>query len=485
MKKWIGFWCFLFPVLSFAAVENIVATEEAFAALKSDGSVVVWGSVSGGGSPGVATYNDKDERWDVAALDSSLLASGVKKIYSNGYAFAAIKTGGAVVTWGNSETGGNSSAVASALASGVVSIVGTKTGYWEQGAFAALKSDGSVVVWGDPTIGGRASVHNWRAGTDTPSYTDLAPEALSSGVTKIVSSRESFAALKSDGSVVTWGVDIYGGSPIIYRNIARHRKRDISLFLEDGVVDIFSTEGAFAALKEDGSLVTWGYFEFGGDSSLLEAELGGFGATTKVVAVATTRGAFAAIRSDASVVTWGEGRLDGGDSSSVASDLAANIASIVPNDRAFAAITTGGGIVSWGYFEDQQEDIALVANPITSGVSQVFANHNAFAALKSDGSVVSWGWGVSDNATIGATELTSGVTTIVGHPRGREFAALKSDGTVLNWGRDKKVTVFGSGSNITKLFANKHAFAALKSDGTVVVWGDEESGGSLTGVTGL
>ena len=29
--------------------------------------------------------------------------------------------------------------------------------------------------------------------------------------------------------------------------------------------EIFSTLGAFAALKEDGSVVTWGYFEYGGD----------------------------------------------------------------------------------------------------------------------------------------------------------------------------------------------------------------------------
>ncbi len=55
-------------------------------------------------------------------------------------AFAALKTDGSVVTWGYSAYGGDSSAVAGSLTSGVVAIYST------QDAFAALKTDGSVVT---------------------------------------------------------------------------------------------------------------------------------------------------------------------------------------------------------------------------------------------------------------------------------------------------------------------------------------------------
>jgi hypothetical protein len=147
----------------------------AFAALKSDGSVVTWGSsVDGGNSSGVA----------------SQLRSGVEQIFSTYSAFAALKSDGSVVTWGESSSGGDSSGVASQLRSGVEQIFSTYS------AFAALKSDGSVVTWGTDWGGGNSSGE---------------ASQLRSGVEQIFSTYFAFAALKSDGSVVTWGESSSGG----------------------------------------------------------------------------------------------------------------------------------------------------------------------------------------------------------------------------------------------------------------------------------
>jgi hypothetical protein len=88
-----------------SGVTQIFATEYAFAALKSDGSVVTWGA-DGGDSSTVA----------------SQLASGVAQIFATASAFAALKTDGSVVTWGIGSAGGNSSAVATKLASGVIAM---------------------------------------------------------------------------------------------------------------------------------------------------------------------------------------------------------------------------------------------------------------------------------------------------------------------------------------------------------------------------
>ena len=52
------------------------------------------------------------------------------------------------MTWGESFNGGDSTSVSSQLASGVTALYSTAS------AFAALKSDGSVVTWGDPNYGG-------------------------------------------------------------------------------------------------------------------------------------------------------------------------------------------------------------------------------------------------------------------------------------------------------------------------------------------
>ncbi|MEB3301058.1 MAG: hypothetical protein VKN56_03715 [Cyanobacteriota bacterium] len=79
---------------------------------------------------------------------ASQLRTGVTQIFSTGRAFAALKSVGSVITWGNFYVGGESSGVASQLRSGVTQIFSNR---W---AFAALKSDGSVITWGDPSDGG-------------------------------------------------------------------------------------------------------------------------------------------------------------------------------------------------------------------------------------------------------------------------------------------------------------------------------------------
>ena len=72
--------------------------------------------------------------------------------------------------------------------------------------------------------------------------------------------------------------------------------------------------GAFAAILEDGSVVTWGSTVVGGDSSAVQDQLKG------VKQIQATVGAFAAILEDGSVVTWGNAGA-GGDSSAVRDHL--------------------------------------------------------------------------------------------------------------------------------------------------------------------
>jgi hypothetical protein len=72
----------------------------------------------------------------------------------------------------------------------------------------------------------------------------------------------AFAALKADGSVVTWGSPSYLGD---INSVAQQ--------LSSGVSQIFSNQTAFAALKADGSVVTWGNNLSGGDSSAVASQL--------------------------------------------------------------------------------------------------------------------------------------------------------------------------------------------------------------------
>ena len=80
---------------------------------------------------------------------------------------------------------------------------------------------------------------------------------------------------------------------------------------------IQATECAFAAILGNGSVVTWGGAELGGDSRAVQGQL------RNVQAIQATGGAFAAILvGNGSVVTWGDVELGGGgDSSAVQGQL--------------------------------------------------------------------------------------------------------------------------------------------------------------------
>jgi len=206
-------------------------------------------------------------------------------MYANGYVFAALKTDGTVVTWGDSYYGGDSSAVASKLTN-VKAIYSTSI------AFAALKTDGTVVTWGDSNGGGDSS----------------AVASKLTNVKAIYSTSIAFAALKTDGTVVTWGDSYSGGD-----------SSSVASQLTN-VKSIYSTYYTFAALKTDGTVVTWGSSSYGGDSSAVASQL------TNIKSIYSTGGAFAALKTDGTVVTWGSSSY-GGDSRAVANELT-NIKSI-------------------------------------------------------------------------------------------------------------------------------------------------------------
>ena len=281
-------------------------------------------------------------------------------------------------------------------------------------------------------------------------YGGIDPE-ITGGVVAVYSTFYAFAALKADGSVQAWGESSYGGT---------------NPGITGGVVAVYSTSSAFAALKSNGSIQVWGDSELGGSDP---------GITGGVIAVYSTESAFAALKSDGSVQVWGNS-YNGGDSSDVES-LTSGVVAVYSNYRSFAALKTGGSVVAWGH---STYGGATPAN-VNSGVVSIYSNYGAFAALKTDGSVVAWG--DSANGGLLTPEITGGVVSI--YSTDSAFAALKADGSVVTWGNSD---VGGSDPGITggvvSIYSTYYAFAALKTDGSVVAWGDSSYGGTDPGITG-
>ena len=80
----------------------------------------------------------------------------------------------------------------------------------------------------------------------------------------VVGTSQAFAALKEDGSVVTWGHAASGGNSNDPRNQ-----------LTGGVRHVVGNVRVFAEVKEDGSVVTWESPYHGGDSETVTSELSG------------------------------------------------------------------------------------------------------------------------------------------------------------------------------------------------------------------
>ena len=139
--------------------------------------------------------------------------------------------------------------------------------------------------------------------------------------------------------------------------------------------------GAFAAILADGSVVTWGNLDFGGDSFGVKDQLKG------VQQVHATSFAFAAILADGSVVTWGN-RISGCYSSGVKDQLK-GVQQVHATSRAFAAILADGSVVTWGD-PDSGGDSSGVKDQL-KGVQQVEGTERGYVAILADTSVVTWG----------------------------------------------------------------------------------------------
>ena len=105
------------------------------------------------------------------------------------------------------------------------------------------------------------------------------------GVVDIVSTNLAFAALYQDGSVVCWGAPRCGGKGPDH--------------LPHNVDALRATEGAFAAHHENGVVTTWGRPFFGGESEMVREEL------HDIQWLQTNATMVFAMRTDLAVIYWG------------------------------------------------------------------------------------------------------------------------------------------------------------------------------------
>jgi len=389
---------------------------------------------------------------------------------------AAIKTDGTLWTWGGNPAGqlGDNTVV------GKFTPIQTSAGgsNWKQVAIsiggnstAAIKTDGTLWIWGQGT--------NGQLGDNT-AITKSTPVTTFAGGTnwkQVANGTSHSAAVKTDGTLWTWGVNTNGQ---LGDNTTTTRSTPVTTFLGGtNWKQVACGQNHTAAIKTDGTLWTWGQ----GSSGQLGDNIG-IARTTPVTTivggsnwkqVSCGSNHTAAIKTDGTLWTWG---------------LGAN-GQLGRNSDAAARrtpITTFAGGTNW-------------ADTATGAPEELytFGGYNYTVAIKTDGTLWAWGQGTSgqlgDNAAI--TRSTPVTTFLggtnwkqVGASGGSHVAAIKTDGTLWTWGansngqlgdntaiaRSTPVQTFLGGTDWKQVATGGNSTAAVKTDGTLWTWGQGTNG---------
>jgi alpha-tubulin suppressor-like RCC1 family protein len=215
-------------------VVAVAAGSRSSMALKSDGTVVEWGTLTSGSAP--------------AGL------SGVVAIARGTDHALALKSNGTVVAWGYNSAGQTS--VPASLANVVGITASGSTSY-------ALKSDGTVVAWGWQTelpaglsgvvaidASSNGGVVALKADGTVVAWGFEGPPSGLGGVVSVAAGKNHRVALKADGTVVAWGAETTFTESGWIGNL-------VPWNLEN-VVAIAASDDATYAIRQDGSVVWWG-----------------------------------------------------------------------------------------------------------------------------------------------------------------------------------------------------------------------------------
>jgi alpha-tubulin suppressor-like RCC1 family protein len=291
---------------------------------------------------------------------------------------------------------------------------------------AAIKTDGTLWTWG---YGG-----NGRLGTNDTTNRSTPVTTFAGGTNwKLVSSGGYFtAAIKTDGTLWTWGLGTSGrlGNGVTTGNIST----PVTTFAGGNNWKQVACLSHIAAIKTDGTLWTWGAGTNGilgnAQTTNRSTPVTVFGGGTNWKQVSCGTNHTAAVKTDGTLWTWGSpnyGRMGILASSGLRSTPVTTFAGetnwkqVTCNDRHTAAVKTDGTLWTWGYTSAGQLGNGVRTageriTPITTFAGgtnwkQVSCGSQHTVATKTDGTL--WAWGNGGNGRLGNTTVTLDISTPV------------------------------------------------------------------------
>ena len=481
---------------------QIAAGEGHSAAIKTDGTMWLWGSAVYGGL-GNSSLADKSSPVQIGALTTW------SKITCSDFGTMAIKTDGTLWAWGENGQGLIGDETTERRSSPVqVGALTTWTSIDNGGYHAlALQTDGSMWTWGRADGGVLAN------NTGFPNHRS-SPAQIGSLTTwsKIATGYQNSMAIKTDGTLWIWGAGAAGRLGI---NDVNPKSSPVQVGALTNWSQIAGGGQQIIATKNDGTLWTWGRNGEGGlgdNTVVYRSSPVQVGSLTTWSKVAAGTNHTLAIETDGSLYSWGENDVGQLGDSTVANksspvQVGAQVygwSLVSRGGYVSAAIRADGTLWAWGRNQVGQlgqNNTVLRSSPVQVGTdtnwSKVSVAANSILAIKTDNSL--WVWGYQDQGVLGINSVTPvsspvqvGATTdwsLISATR-YHAGAIKTNGTFWTWGqstnhgqlglgdRDNRSSPvqLGSDTNWSQVSAGTNTTAATKTIGTLYVWGDGRHG---------
>ena len=433
----------LFSSLASAVTPTIASGGTFTVVLKSDGTLSAWGNNQFGQlGDGTTTQRNSPVPVPVPGL------TGVVAIAAGSMHTLALKSDGTVLAWGDNSQGKLGDGTTTQRNSpvpvpGLTGVVAIAVGDYHS---VALKSDGTVVRWGNitPSLfdGGIISVTQttWVLGYNPPQMVPTrvvtsinstthfwSPEVVPglTGVVAIAAASGYTLALKSDGTVVSWGD---GNSGQLGDGAMTYRLNPAVIPGVLGVIAITASPTHAVALKSDGTVMAWGFNgngELGDGTTITPGAPKTVAWLTEVTSVVADYGYTVALRANGTVVTWGfngNGELGGGTAAMRTGPLTvlglAGVVAVGVGSDHTVALKSDGTVMAWGYNSNGQlGDGTTISrySPVVvqglTGVAAVAVGANSSFALKADGTVAAWG--MNTIGQLGDATTTDRLTPVV------------------------------------------------------------------------